>query len=125
MLMQPGVFVRVGVLVRVGVRVNVGVAKGKPTRSTSVVSEMLGLLDESRPPTATRSPLTLVPARAERGTLRFGPLLQLLLTGSYIWVRARLPNTQSNPPFSALPALATPVGRGARVVQTLVAMLYS
>src|SRR4029077_4898540 len=145
----PGVQVGDPVGVAVGGTVGVGLAHPPPATLTS--TEVV-LVVPVYPPTATAVLPTSVPAGNERCWFRVGPLVQLLVAGSYTCrafvvsgVKIRFshaltpllaevgivsgpvnglppPKTHSLPPITADPGTLMPLGRLARVVHVLAAM---
>ena len=91
-----------------------------PASSTSVAAVDV---EPVSPPAATSVFPIAAPARLERATFRFGPLVQLLVAGSKATVVAlglddvSPPKTQSFPLATALPGASVGVGMAARAVQ--------
>jgi hypothetical protein len=147
------VVVAVAVAVAVGVAVGgiVGVGLAQPPVVTLTSTEVV-VLTPVYPPTATAVLPTCVPTGNERCWFNVGPLVQLLVAGSYTCrllvvsgVNSRLshaltplladigavlgpvngvppPNTHSLPAITADPGTLTPLGMVARVVHVLAAM---
>jgi hypothetical protein len=144
--------VKVGVAVGVAVGGTVGVGLAQPPPVTLISTELV-VLEPLYPPTTTAVLPTCVPTGNASGWSRVGPLVQLLLAGSYTCrefvvsgVNTRLshalnpllpevgavlgpvkglppPMTHSLPPITADPGTFTPLGILAPVVQLSVAML--
>src|SRR4051794_32945123 len=145
----PGVQVGDPVGVAVGGTVGVGLAHPPPA---ILISTEVVVLEPVYPPTATAVLPTPVPAGNERCWFRVGPLVQLLVAGSYTCsefvvsgLNSRLshaltplfadvgavlgpvnglppPKTHSLPAITAEPGTLTPLGILARVVHVLAAM---
>src|SRR5215208_2902229 len=148
----PGVQLGDAVGVAVGGTVGVGLAQPPPAM---LISTEVVVVVPVYPPTATAVLPTSVPAGNERCWLSVGPLVQLLVAGSYTCrelvvsgCRMRLnhaltpdfadvgmvlgpvkglppPKTHSLPAITAEPGTLTPLGMLARVVHVLAAMSSS